>query len=201
MAIARALAAEPDVLICDEITSALDVSVQGSIVALLEGLRQQRGISMLFVTHNLALVRSIAARVEILQAGRVVEAGSVVTVMETPAGGVHPQPPLQEPEDRLTPVPTSTAGSRLAGLVFTDPQHDPAWRHVVVRRPPAGRRCRRRPATSRCDVAGAGRSRGLEEWVRRDVVDAPCSCSTGARSSTSGTPTGWAPTRCSSAPR
>ena len=84
VAIARALAAEPDVLICDEITSALDVSVQGSIVALLEGLRQQRGISMLFVTHNLALVRSIAARVEILQAGRVVEAGSVVTVMETP---------------------------------------------------------------------------------------------------------------------
>jgi|tagenome__1003787_1003787.scaffolds.fasta_scaffold20984344_2 peptide/nickel transport system ATP-binding protein len=84
VAIARALAAEPDVLICDEITSALDVSVQGSIVALLEGLRRERGISMLFVTHNLALVRSIAARVEILQAGRVVEAGSVVTVMETP---------------------------------------------------------------------------------------------------------------------
>jgi peptide/nickel transport system ATP-binding protein len=84
VAIARALAAEPDVMVCDEITSALDVSVQGSIVALLEGLRQERGISMLFVTHNLALVRSIAARVEILQAGRVVEAGSVVTVMETP---------------------------------------------------------------------------------------------------------------------
>jgi peptide/nickel transport system ATP-binding protein len=84
VAIARALAAEPDVLICDEITSALDVSVQGSIVALLEGLRKERGISILFVTHNLALVRSIAARVEILRAGRVVEAGSVVTVMETP---------------------------------------------------------------------------------------------------------------------
>jgi len=85
VAIARALAAEPDVLICDEITSALDVSVQGSIVALLEGLRIERGISMLFVTHNLALVRSIAARVEILQAGRVVEAGSVVSVMDSPA--------------------------------------------------------------------------------------------------------------------
>ncbi|MFT3872044.1 MAG: ABC transporter ATP-binding protein [Nocardioides sp.] len=84
VAIARALAAEPDVLICDEITSALDVSVQGSIVALLEGLRKERGISMLFVTHNLALVRSIAAGVQILQAGRVVESGSVVTVMETP---------------------------------------------------------------------------------------------------------------------
>ena len=84
VAIARALAAEPDVLICDEITSALDVSVQGSIVALLEGLRKDRGISMLFVTHNLALVRSIAARVEILQNGRVVESGPVVEVMDNP---------------------------------------------------------------------------------------------------------------------
>lgn len=84
VAIARALAAEPDVMICDEITSALDVSVQGSIVALLEGLRRDRGISMLFVTHNLALVRSIAARVEILQEGRVVEEGLVASVMATP---------------------------------------------------------------------------------------------------------------------
>jgi peptide/nickel transport system ATP-binding protein len=84
VAIARALAAEPDVIICDEITSALDVSVQGSIVELLDGLRLSRGISMLFVTHNLALVRSIAARVEILQQGRVVESGPVVDVMDTP---------------------------------------------------------------------------------------------------------------------
>jgi peptide/nickel transport system ATP-binding protein len=84
VAIARALAAEPDLLICDEITSALDVSVQGSIVALLEELRKARGISMLFVTHNLALVRSIAARVQILQAGRVVESGPVVEVMDSP---------------------------------------------------------------------------------------------------------------------
>jgi peptide/nickel transport system ATP-binding protein len=84
VAIARALAAEPDVMICDEITSALDVSVQGSIVELLEGLRKERGISMLFVTHNLALVRSIASSVQILQAGRVVESGPVVTVMDTP---------------------------------------------------------------------------------------------------------------------
>lgn len=84
VAIARALAAEPDLLVCDEITSALDVSVQGSIVALLEELRLQRGISMLFVTHNLALVRSIAARVQILSSGRVVESGSVVEVMDSP---------------------------------------------------------------------------------------------------------------------
>jgi peptide/nickel transport system ATP-binding protein len=84
VAIARALAAEPDILVCDEITSALDVSVQGSIVSLLEDLRKSRGISMIFVTHNLALVRSIAARVQILNGGRLVESGSVVEVMESP---------------------------------------------------------------------------------------------------------------------
>ncbi|MFE7406503.1 ABC transporter ATP-binding protein [Isoptericola sp. NPDC057559] len=84
VAIARALAAQPDVLVCDEITSALDVSVQGSIVELLEHLRTRRGIAMLFVTHNLALVRSIAARVDILSAGRLVESGPVVRVMEHP---------------------------------------------------------------------------------------------------------------------
>ena len=84
VAIARALAAEPDLLICDEITSALDVSVQGSIVALLENLRKTRRISMLFVTHNLALVRSIAARVQVLNAGELVESGFVVEVLDTP---------------------------------------------------------------------------------------------------------------------
>ncbi|CCH79025.1 Oligopeptide/dipeptide ABC transporter, ATPase subunit [Nostocoides japonicum T1-X7] len=84
VAIARALAAEPDVLVCDEVTSALDVSVQGSIVALLESLRVERGISMLFVTHNLALVRSIAARVQILNGGRLVESGMVADVMDHP---------------------------------------------------------------------------------------------------------------------
>jgi peptide/nickel transport system ATP-binding protein len=84
VAIARALAAEPDLLVCDEITSALDVSVQGSIVALLENLRQTRGISMLFVTHNLALVRSIAARVQVLNGGELVESGFVVEVLDSP---------------------------------------------------------------------------------------------------------------------
>ncbi len=84
VAIARALAAEPDLLVCDEITSALDVSVQGSIVALLDDLRQTRGISMLFVTHNLALVRSIAARVQVLNSGELVESGFVVEVLDSP---------------------------------------------------------------------------------------------------------------------
>ncbi len=84
LAIARALAAQPDILVCDEITSALDVSIQGSIVTLLNRERAERGISMLFVTHDLALVRSIADRVLVLKNGKLVETGMVVDVLERP---------------------------------------------------------------------------------------------------------------------
>ncbi len=84
LAIARALAAQPDIMVCDEITSALDVSIQGSIVTLLNRERSERGISMLFVTHDLALVRSIADRVLVLQNGRLVESGMVADVLERP---------------------------------------------------------------------------------------------------------------------
>jgi peptide/nickel transport system ATP-binding protein len=85
VAIARALACEPELLVCDEVTSALDVSVQASIIALLDELRQTRGLSMLFVTHNLALVRSIATRTVVLADGRVVEEGPTGQVLDRPA--------------------------------------------------------------------------------------------------------------------
>ena len=62
-------------LICDEITSALDVSVQASIVGLLAELRARADLAIMFVTHNLALVRSIADRVLVLNLGRIVESG------------------------------------------------------------------------------------------------------------------------------
>ena len=69
----------------DAVTGAkTSLAAQGSIVALLENLRKTRGISMLFVTHNLALVRSIAARVQVLNAGELVESGFVVEVLDTP---------------------------------------------------------------------------------------------------------------------
>jgi peptide/nickel transport system ATP-binding protein len=84
VAIARALACEPELLICDEVTSALDVSVQASIVRLLEDVRASRGLSMLFVTHNLALVRSLATRVAVLADGRIVEEGPTAEVLDQP---------------------------------------------------------------------------------------------------------------------
>jgi peptide/nickel transport system ATP-binding protein len=72
------------VLICDEITSALDVSVQAAIVQLLADLQREAGLTLLFVTHDLALVRTIADRVMVLRHGRVVETGPADQVLTTP---------------------------------------------------------------------------------------------------------------------
>ena len=85
VAIARALVVQPDLLICDEVTSALDVSVQAIIVELLRRIQQERHLAMIFITHNLALVRSIAQSAVVLSKGRVIESGPVEQVLEHPA--------------------------------------------------------------------------------------------------------------------
>ena len=84
VAIARALAARPQVLICDEITSALDPLIEGSIVALLAKLRADSGMGILFISHDLSLVRRIAEQVVVMKRGRIVEAGPTRSVFDCP---------------------------------------------------------------------------------------------------------------------
>ncbi|MCF2587209.1 ABC transporter ATP-binding protein [Brevibacterium sp. UCMA 11752] len=83
-AIARALVNQPSVLVCDEITSALDVSVQASIVGLLRTLREEHHLAMLFVTHNIALSRHIADNLAVLNKGVIVDYGPTGSVLENP---------------------------------------------------------------------------------------------------------------------
>jgi peptide/nickel transport system ATP-binding protein len=85
VAIARALVVQPELLICDEVTSALDVSVQAIIVELLRRIQQERQLAMIFITHNLALVRSIAQSAVVLRQGTVAESGPVEQILEHPA--------------------------------------------------------------------------------------------------------------------
>lgn len=84
VAIARALVNAPSVLICDEVTSALDVSVQASIVDLLRTLQIETGMAMLFVTHNIALARHISQRLAVLQRGKIVDMDDTAVVLEQP---------------------------------------------------------------------------------------------------------------------
>ena len=87
VAIARALACEPEVLVADEPTSMLDAPLRAGILDLLLGLREERGLSILYITHDLASARYLADTMAVLQAGRLVETGPTDELMKHPA---HP---------------------------------------------------------------------------------------------------------------
>jgi peptide/nickel transport system ATP-binding protein len=85
IAIARALAAGPDVLVCDEITSSLDVSVQAAVMDVLGDLRREFGLAIILISHDIALVASVASRAIVLKDGRVCESGAVRDLLDHPA--------------------------------------------------------------------------------------------------------------------
>jgi oligopeptide/dipeptide ABC transporter ATP-binding protein len=84
ISIARAIGMKPELIICDEIVSSLDVSIQAQIVELLLNLRQQLGLALLFIAHDLSLVKSVSDRVYVMYMGKMVESGKTSDVLSNP---------------------------------------------------------------------------------------------------------------------
>jgi microcin C transport system ATP-binding protein len=103
--IAMALACEPDLLVADEPTTALDVTVQAQILTLLADLQKRLGMAMLFITHDLGIVQRIADNVCVMLAGRVVEAGPVAEIFARPQHDYTRRLLASEPKGRANPVP------------------------------------------------------------------------------------------------
>ncbi|TIU30116.1 MAG: peptide ABC transporter ATP-binding protein, partial [Mesorhizobium sp.] len=88
VSIARAIATKPSLIVLDEAVSALDVSVRGEILQLLLDLQRQEKIAYLFISHDLGVIRSVAHRVILLDAGRIAENGDAQTVIDAPQSAI-----------------------------------------------------------------------------------------------------------------
>jgi len=144
--IAMALACEPELLIADEPTTALDVTVQAQIMALIDDLRREFGMSVVLITHDLGVVASVADRLAVMYAGRIVEEGPIEAVLKSPSHGY-------------------TAGL-LRSLPSEGRSHQHRLREIPGSVPRLGRTATNCAFSPRCAFAGAGCAEAVP-----DVID------------------------------
>lgn len=150
VAIARALIMKPEIVICDEPTSALDVSVQSQILNLLNDLRQEFGLTYLFISHNLAVVEHLATRVAVMYLGRIVEEASVEGLFNAAR---HPYSDALL-KSVLTPDPSLGIPDTQLGMTYPNPIAPPKGCHFHPRCPVATDLCHSQRPTPLFDAAG-----------------------------------------------
>ena len=137
ISIARALATQPEFLVCDEPTSALDVSVQAQVLNIMKDLQRERGLTYLFISHNLAVVRHVSDEVGVMYLGRLVELAPKAELFATPR---HPYTRML-----LDAIPDIAMSGRARTPVqgeVPNPLHPPAGCTFNPRCPHANERCR-----------------------------------------------------------